>query len=55
MFQEAGLPDSIFSNKNSNLGKFLCVLQWKMFVYYMAFWSIWCSLWPVGVVYGHLV
>jgi hypothetical protein len=35
-----GLPDGIFSNQNTNLGKFWSVLQWKMLVYFMAIWYI---------------
>jgi hypothetical protein len=32
----SGLPDGFFSNQKSQLGKFWRVLQWKMFVYFMA-------------------
>jgi hypothetical protein len=34
-----------FQNKNSNLGKFWKVLQWKMLVF----------LWSLGLFYGYLV
>jgi hypothetical protein len=34
------LPDGIFSHKNTNLGKFWRVLQWKMLVCFMAIWNI---------------
>jgi hypothetical protein len=41
-----------FQTKNTNLGQFWRVLQWKMLVYFMAIWYI---LWPFGIVYGYLV
>jgi hypothetical protein len=41
-----------FKTKNTNLGKFGRVLQWKMLVYFMANLSILRSF---GIVYGHLV
>jgi hypothetical protein len=37
-----------FQTKNTNLGKFWRVFQWKILVYFMAIWYI---LWP----FGHLV
>jgi hypothetical protein len=36
----AVLPDGIFSDKKTNLGKFWKVLQWKMLVFLMAYLSI---------------
>jgi hypothetical protein len=41
-----------FLTKNTNLGKFWRVLQWKMLVYFMADWSI---LRPFGIFCGHLI
>jgi hypothetical protein len=41
-----------FQTKNTNLGKFRRVLQWKMLVYFMAIWSI---LRQCGIFCGHLV
>jgi hypothetical protein len=41
-----------FQTKNPNLGKFLMVLQWKMFVHFVA---VWVTLWSFGIFYGHLV
>jgi hypothetical protein len=41
-----------FQTKNTNLGKFWRVLQWKMVVYFMGIWSI---LLPFGLFRGHLV
>jgi hypothetical protein len=40
-----GLPDDLFSNQNTNLGKFLG--PWNRNVCY--------SLWPFGIYYGSLV
>jgi hypothetical protein len=54
----SGLPDGIFSNQNSNFGKFWRDLQCKMLVYFMAIISI---LRPFGLFVvigsfcGHLV
>jgi hypothetical protein len=48
-YDQPGLPDGIFSNKNPNLGKFWRAFEWKMIVYYV---PIWILLWPFGV-YGH--
>jgi hypothetical protein len=49
----AGLPDGFFQTKNTNLGKFWRVLQWKMLVYFMAIWShvesISNKLWLFGI------
>jgi hypothetical protein len=39
-----GLPDGIFSDKNTYLGKFWRVLELKMFKYFKSF----------GIFYGHL-
>jgi hypothetical protein len=44
-----------FLTKNPNLGKFWRVLQWKILVYFMTFWStnftaIGNNLWPYFVV-----
>jgi hypothetical protein len=55
-----------FQTKNTNLGKFWRVLQWKMLEYFIAIWSIfyrhlvyfvaiWYVLWPFGIFYGYLV
>jgi hypothetical protein len=41
-----------FQTKNLNLDKFWTVLQWKIFIYFMAIWSI---LRPFGIFCGHLV
>jgi hypothetical protein len=41
-----------FQTKNTNLGKFWRLLQWKMLVYFMAMWS---NLWQFGIFCGHLV
>jgi hypothetical protein len=41
-----------FQTKNPNLGQFWRALDWKMFVYFMAIWSI---LWRFGIFCDHLV
>jgi hypothetical protein len=41
-----------FQTKNTYLGKFWRVLQWKLLVYFMAIWSI---LRPFGIFCGYLV
>jgi hypothetical protein len=41
-----------FPNKNTNLGKFLRALDWKVLIYFKAIWNI---LWRLGIVYDHLV
>jgi hypothetical protein len=41
-----------FQTKNSNLGKFLSDLDWKMLIYLMAICDI---LWAFGILYDHLV
>jgi hypothetical protein len=41
-----------FQTKNSNLGKFWRVLQWKILVYFIIIWSF---LRPLEIFYGHLV
>jgi hypothetical protein len=41
-----------FPNKNTNLGKFLRALDWKVLIYFKAIWNI---LWRFGIVYDHLV
>jgi hypothetical protein len=41
-----------FQTKNPNLGKFCRVLVWKILVYFMTIWS---TLWPLEMFYGHLV
>jgi hypothetical protein len=41
-----------FQTKNPNLGKCLRGLDWKMFIYFMAIWTI---LWRFGIFYDHLV
>jgi hypothetical protein len=46
------LSDAIFSNQNTNLGKFWCALQWNMLVYFIA---IWFGLRPIGIFNLHLV
>jgi hypothetical protein len=44
----AGLPDGIFSNQNSNLGKFwICICIYVYTYVYM--------LWPFGLFYFHFV
>jgi hypothetical protein len=47
----AGMPDCIFLNQNTILGKFWRVLQWKVLVYFTAIWSI---LRLFGIFCGHL-
>jgi hypothetical protein len=47
-----GLPDGLFSYKNTNLGIFWRVLRWQMLVYFMTIWYI---LWPFGIVCVHLI
>jgi hypothetical protein len=45
-----------FQTKNSNLGKFWWVFQWKGLVYFMALFSaVWFILWSFGTFYGYLV
>jgi hypothetical protein len=41
-----------FQTKNTNLGKFWRIWQWKMSVNFVAIWSI---LWPFVIFYGYLV
>jgi hypothetical protein len=41
-----------FQTKNPNLGKSWRILQWKILVYFMAIWSIFC---PFCIFYGTLV
>jgi hypothetical protein len=41
-----------FQTKNPNLGKFWRVLDWKMFKYFMAIWTI---LWRFGIFCDRLV
>jgi hypothetical protein len=41
-----------FKTKNPNLGIFWKALEWKMLVYFTAFWY---NLRPFGVIYGRLV
>jgi hypothetical protein len=41
-----------FQTKNSNLGNYCKVLQWKVLVYFIKIWSI---LKPFGIFYGRLV
>jgi hypothetical protein len=41
-----------FQTKNPNFGNFWRVLQWKMLVYFIAFWS---NLRPFGIIFAHLV
>jgi hypothetical protein len=46
-----------FQTKNSNLGKFLRALDWKMFIYFMATWNlgnvmaIWYILYSFGTFF----
>jgi hypothetical protein len=59
---QAGLPDGLFSNKKSNLGKLWRTLEWKILVLYISyghleyFTGIWYMLWPFGnvVVIWHI-
>jgi hypothetical protein len=49
-----GCQMAYFQTKNSNLGKFYMVLQWKMLAYFMDTWSILCTffcciLWAFGI------
>jgi hypothetical protein len=39
-FRVQGCQMVCFQTKNPNLGKFSRVLDWKMFIYYMAIWNI---------------
>jgi hypothetical protein len=39
-----------FQTKKSNLGKFWRVLQWKMLVYFMVIWSVYCHLLYIVVI-----
>jgi hypothetical protein len=48
----AGCQMVCFQTKNTNLGKFLRALDWKMMIYYMAIWNI---LLAFGIFYDHLV
>jgi hypothetical protein len=50
LFTHSGLPDGIFSHQNPNLDQSWRVLQWKMLVYLMDFWSI---LLPFDIFQGH--
>jgi hypothetical protein len=57
---EQGCQMAYFQTKNPNLGKFWRVLQWKMLVYLMTFWSTYFTaignnLWPFGIFCSHLV
>jgi hypothetical protein len=47
-----GLPDGLFSNKNSNWGKFCSALDWKLLIYFM---SICNTLRTLGIFHEHLV
>jgi hypothetical protein len=40
-----------FQTYNPNWGKFSRALDWKIFIYFMATWSI---LWAFGKFYDHL-
>jgi hypothetical protein len=40
-----------FQTKNSNLGKFLRALDWRMLIYFMAIWNFWLIFW---IFYDHL-
>jgi hypothetical protein len=42
----------IFNPKNPNLGKFLRVIDWKLFIYFMAIWNVWMAFW---IFYEHMV
>jgi hypothetical protein len=57
--QGAGFQMAKFQTKNTNLGKFLSLLQWKMLVNFMTilvyFTAIWYILWQSGIICGHLV
>jgi hypothetical protein len=48
-----GLPDSIFSNQKSNLGKFWSALQWKMLVILCTYFL--SILRPFDIFYGNFV
>jgi hypothetical protein len=58
---EQGCQMVCFPTKNTNLGKFWRVLQWKLLVYFMAIWSfyenlvyfvaIWYLLWLFGIFF----
>jgi hypothetical protein len=51
-YSEHGCQMVCFQTENPNLGKFLRVLLWKILVYFMTIWS---SLRPFEILYGHLV
>jgi hypothetical protein len=55
-----GLPDGLFSNQKSNLGKFGMALYWKMLIHifyghFEYFTDIWDILRPFGTICVHLV
>jgi hypothetical protein len=47
-----GCQMAYFQTKNTNLGKFLKALDWKMLIYFMYIWNI---LRTFGKFYDHLV
>jgi hypothetical protein len=50
------LPDGFcFQTKNTNLGKFWRVLQWKLLVYLMAIWSIYSHLVYFVAIWKHFM
>jgi hypothetical protein len=44
---QLGLPDGLFSNKNTNLETFWRAFEWKMLLYFMIIWNI---LWLFGII-----
>jgi hypothetical protein len=49
------LPDGFcFQTKNTNLGKFWRVLQWKLLVYFVAIWKHFMVIWYIFPRFGML-
>jgi hypothetical protein len=53
------LPDGLFSNQKSKFGYILEALECKMLLYFITIWNyftaLWYNVWPLGIVFGHLV
>jgi hypothetical protein len=43
-----------FQTKNPNLGKFVMVLDWKMFIYFMTIWNI-DMIRNIGMTFGYFI
>jgi hypothetical protein len=48
---EQGCQMVCFQTKNTNLGKHFRASDWKMLIYFMAFWNIY---WTLGIFFDHL-